>query len=97
VQTSSASNSAIVFLNTAAGFLNPFWMRNSIEILPGKIALPSGSGVEIMRGSTKQGFELVMQKSVDIKTGQILCRYDTSFGVVNLQPQMNGVMMFSQP
>jgi len=96
VQTASASNSAIVFLNTAAGFLNPFWMRNSIEILPGKIALPSGSGVEIMRGSTKQGFELVMQKSVDIKTGQILCRYDTSFGVVNLQPQMNGVMMFSQ-
>jgi hypothetical protein len=38
-----------------------------------------------------------MQKAVDIKTGQILCRYDTAFGVVNLQPQMNGVMMFSQP
>jgi hypothetical protein len=97
VQTATASNSAIVFLNTAAGFLNPFWMKNSIEILPGKVAIPSGAGVEVMRGSTKQGFELVMQKAVDIKTGQILCRYDTAFGVVNLQPQMNGVMMFSQP
>jgi hypothetical protein len=97
VQTATASNSAIVFLNTAAGFLNPFWMRNSVEVLPGKIALPTGSGVEVMRGSTKQGFELVMQKGVDIKTGQILCRYDVSFGVVNLQPQMNGVIMFSQP
>lgn len=97
VSTATASNSAIVFLNTAAGFLNPFWMKNSIEVLPGRIALPSGSGVEIMRGSTKQGFELVMQKGVDIKTGQILCRYDVAFGVVNLQPQMNGVMMFSQP
>lgn len=97
VSTATASNSAIVFLNTAAGFLNPFWMRNSIEILPGKVAIPSGAGVEVMRGSTKQGFELVMQKAVDIKTGQILCRYDTAFGVVNLQPQMNGVIMFSQP
>lgn len=97
ISTATASNSAIVFLNTAAGFLNPFWMKNSIEVLPGRIALPSGSGVEIMRGSTKQGFELVMQKAVDIKTGQILSRVDVSFGVVNLQPQMNGVMMFSQP
>lgn len=96
VSTATASNSAIVFLNTAAGFLNPFWMRNSIEILPGKIALPTGSGVEVMRSSTAQGFDLVMQKSVDIKTGQILTRFDIAFGVVNLQPQMNGVIMFSQ-
>jgi hypothetical protein len=96
VSTATASNSALVFLNTVVGFLNPFWMKNSVEVLPGRIALPAGSGVELMRGSTKQGFELVMQKGVDIKTGQILCRYDVAFGVVNLQPQMNGVMMFSQ-
>lgn len=97
VSTATASNSAIVFLNTAAGFLNPFWKKESIYILPGKVAVPSGAGVDLMRATTKQGFEVVMQKGVDIKTGQILTRFDIAWGVANAQPQMNGVIMFSQP
>jgi hypothetical protein len=97
VSTATASNSAIVFLNTAAGFLNPFWKKDSIYILPGKVAVPSGAGVELMKSTTKQGFEVVMQKAVDIKTGQILTRFDIAWGVANAQPQMNGVIMFGQP
>jgi hypothetical protein len=96
VQT-PAAGSAIVWLNTATGPMNPFWHKDSIEILPGRIAYPSDAGMAVMRGSTDQGLELVMVKQADIKTGKVLYRLDTLFGVVNLNPEMNGVVMFLQP
>ena len=95
--TSTASNAAIVFLNTATNSMNPFWYKDSIEILPGRYAVPSDAGAAVMRGSTDQGIELVMSKQFDVKTLKTLYRVDTVFGVVNKQPQMSGVMMFSQP
>ena len=95
--TSTASNAAIVFLNTATNSMNPFWHKDSIEILPGRYAVPSDAGAAVMRGSTDQGIELVMSKQFDVKTLKTLYRVDTVFGVVNKQPQMSGVMMFSQP
>ena len=95
--TSTASNAAIVFLNTAANFMNPFWHKDSIEILPGRYAVPSDAGAAVMRGSTDQGIELVMSKQFDIDNLKVKYRVDTVFGVVNKQPQMSGVMMFSQP
>ena len=39
---------------------------------------------------TTPGIEVVMQKQADIKTGKILYRLDTLFGVVNKQPEMTG-------
>ena len=95
--TSTASNAALVFLNTAAGSMNPFWHKDSIEILPGRYAVPDDAGAAVMRGSTDQGIELVMSKQFDVKTLKTLYRVDTVFGVVNKQPQMSGIIMFSQP
>lgn len=97
VANTTASNAAIVFLNTAAGSLNPFWQKDALEILPGRYAVPSDAGAAVMRASTDQGIELVMQKQYDINTMKTKYRIDTLFGVVNKQPQMSGVIMFSQP
>lgn len=97
VANTTASNAAIVFLNTAAGSLNPFWQKDALEILPGRYAVPSDAGAAVMRASTDQGIELVMQKQYDINTMKTKYRIDTIFGVVNKQPQMSGVIMFSQP
>ena len=94
--TSTASNAAIVFLNTVTGAMNPFWHKDSIEILPGRYAVPSDAGAAVMRGSTDQGVELTMSKQFDVKTLKTLYRVDMVFGVVNKQPQMSGIMMFSQ-
>ena len=96
VANTTASNAAIVFLNTAAGSLNPFWQKDALEILPGRYAVPSDAGAAVMRASTDQGIELVMQKQYDIDTMKTKYRIDTLFGVVNKQPQMSGVIMFSQ-
>ena len=96
VANTTASNAAIVFLNTVAGSLNPFWQKDALEILPGRYAVPSDAGAAVMRASTDQGIELVMQKQYDINTMKTKYRLDTLFGVVNKQPEMSGVIMFSQ-
>jgi len=95
--SSTASNAAIVFLNTAAGNMNPFWHKDSIEILPGRYAVPTDAGAAVMRAATDQGIELVMTKQYDINTMKTKYRMDTLFGVVNKQPEMSGIVMFAQP
>jgi len=96
VAASVSTTAAIVFLNTVTNFMNPFWHKDSLEILPGRLAIPSDAGAAVMRASTDQGFEVVMQKQFDIKTQKTAFRLDTLFGVVNKQPQMSGIIMFSQ-
>lgn len=97
VVNTAAVNSAIVFLNTAAASINPFWQRDSLEILPGHYAVPADSGAAVMRATTENGIEVVFQKFYDINTMKTKYRLDTLFGVVNKQPEMSGIMLFSQP
>jgi len=94
--TSKSATAAITWLNTAAAYLNPFWQKDAIEILPGRYAVPADAGTAVMRASTDQGIELVMQKWYDINTMKIKYRLDTLFGVVNKQPEMSGVILFNQ-
>ena len=91
-----AANSALVFLNTVAAYANPFWQKDAMEILPGRYAVPTDAGTAVMRASTDQGIELVWQKFYDINTMKTKYRLDTLFGVVNKQPEMSGIMLFSQ-
>ena len=89
-----AANSAIVWLNTAIRAANPFWHKEAIEILPGRYAVPTDAGASVMRATTDQGIELVMQKQYDINTMRTKYRLDTLYGVVNKQPEMSGIITF---
>lgn len=92
-----ASGAAITFQNTADANINPFWLKDAIEILPGRYEVPTDAGAEVMRGSTDQGIELVMTKQFDINTWRTKFRIDALYGVVNKQPEMTGIMLFAQP
>ncbi|MES2346262.1 MAG: P22 phage major capsid protein family protein [Pseudomonadota bacterium] len=96
VINTAASNSAIVFLNTVAAAVNPFWQKDAIEILPGRYAVPTDAGTAVMRSTTDQGLEVVMQKFYDINTMKTKYRWDTRWGVCMKQPEMAGIMLFSQ-
>ncbi len=96
VVNTKAAASAIVFLNTVSAYANPFWQKDALEILPGRYAVPTDAGTAVMRASTDQGIELVMQKFYDIDTMKTKYRLDTLFGVVCKQPEMAGLVMFSQ-
>ena len=92
----ASGTAGITFQNTVTGNMNPFWQKDSLEILPGRYAVPSDAGVAVMRAATDQGIELVMTKQYDINTMKTKYRLDTLYGVVNKQPEMSGIVMFSQ-
>ena len=96
VTATPATGAALVWLNIAAGAMNPFWHRDSIELLPASLSIPSDAGAAVMRATTDQGIEVVMQKQFDINTQKTKYRWDVLYGVVNVNPEMNGIMMFSQ-
>lgn len=96
VINTKAANSALVFLNTTTAAANPFWHKDSMEILPGRYAVPSGAGAAVLRSSTTNGIEVVMTKWYDGNTMKTKYRWDTLFGVVNKQPEMSGILLFGQ-
>jgi hypothetical protein len=83
-------------LNSTTAPINCFWQKDALEILPGRYAVPSDAGVAVMRASTDQGIELVMQKQYDVNTMKTKYRLDTLYGVVNKQPEMSGILLFNQ-
>ena len=96
VTATPANGAAITFLNTVTAPMNCFWHRDAIELLPASLAVPTDAGADIMRATTDQGVELVMQKQFDINTQKTKYRWDTLFGVVMVNPEMAGIMLFSQ-
>jgi hypothetical protein len=96
VINTKAANSAIVFLNTVAAPVNCFWQKDAIEILPGRFAVPSDAGASVLRATTENGMEVIMSKQVDINTLKTKLRVDTRYGVCAKQPEMMGIILFSQ-
>ena len=94
--TATSATAGINFLNVAASNINPFWRKDSIELLPGRYAVPDGAGVDVLRASTDQGIELVMTKKFDPLTFQTLYTLDTLYGVVMTNPEMAGILLFNQ-
>jgi hypothetical protein len=94
--TATSATADINFLNVAASNINPFWRKDSIELLPGRYAVPDGAGVDVLRASTDQGIELVMTKKFDPLTFQTLYTLDTLYGVVMTNPEMAGILIFNQ-
>jgi hypothetical protein len=92
----AAAGRAMNRLNTTTAPVNCFWQKDALEILPGRYSVPSDAGVAVMRASTDQGIELVMQKQYDVNTMKTKYRLDTLFGVVNKQPEMSGILLFNQ-
>jgi hypothetical protein len=92
-----ANGATITFLNTATAAMNPFWHRDALEILPGKLAIPSDAGMATMSATTDNGITVSMSKQAGITNLLTRYRMDVLFGVVNKQPEMSGIVMFSQP
>ena len=95
VKTPSAT-SAVTWLNIDAAVMNPFWQKGSLEILPGGYEIPTDAGASVMKGKTPSGIEIAMTKWYVGETMDVRYRIDTRFGVVNLNPEMSGILLFDQ-
>ena len=87
---------AITFLNTTTADYNCFWHKSAIELLPGRLAIPENAGVAVMRASTEQGLEVVMQKQFNIASSLTEYRVDVLFGTAVLNTEMCGILLFDQ-
>lgn len=96
VTATPANGAAITFLNTVTAKVNPFWVKNCIELLPASLAIESNVSVVVRRATTDQGIEVVLQKWFDGDVQRYKYRWDVLFGTVNLQPEMSGIILFSQ-
>jgi hypothetical protein len=93
---STSATAAITFLNLAATTLNPFWHKDSIELLVGRYSVPTNQGAAVIKSTTKQGLEVVMTKQFTANSYESAFFVDTFFGTVNKNPEMNGVQFFGQ-
>jgi hypothetical protein len=91
-----AAAAAIVFLNKADADVNVFWHKDSLELLPGRLVVPSAAGVSTMQAATKNGLQITATKFFDINKNKELFRVDTLFGTVCKNPEMCGIQLFSQ-
>lgn len=96
VTSTPAAGAAITWLNTATASANPFWHRDAIELIPARYAVPTDAGAAVMRATTDNGIEVVMQKQYDINTMRTKYRLDTMFGVAMVNPEMAGILLFNQ-
>ena len=96
VDSTPANGAALVFLNTVEAAVNPFWYKDSIELLPGQFEVDTSSGLAVIKSTTMQGVTITMSKQTDIKTLDTFYRLDIFYGVVMKQPEMAGIMQFSQ-
>ncbi len=94
----AANASAIAVVNHNNAKVNTFWSNDSIEIYEARFAMPDEdmAGISTMRGSTDSGIEILFAKSGEIDDLTAKYRLTMNFGVTNLQPQMNGIQLFSQ-
>lgn len=93
---STSGTAAITFLNTADAHANPFWCKDSVELIPGSYEVPDDQGVDVVSATTEQGLQLVMSREFSGSKFQSTLYLDCFFGVVNLNPEMNGIMLFNQ-
>ena len=96
--TGAAGGAAITAINTTTARVNSFWIKDSIEIYEGRLALPESdfAGLNTMTGSTDSGIQLILAKQGEINDLTAKYRWTIYFGVTNLQPTMNGIQLFNQ-
>lgn len=96
VTATPASNAALTWLNTTAASVNPFWQGDCFEIMPGRYRPKTDSGLAIMSSTSENGITVTMARQGRIGDLSTQYRWDVFFGLVNKQPEMSGLMMFSQ-
>ena len=96
--TAEAQNNAVIsFINVFTNQTNPFFINNSIEVFGGRLAFDEDmAGVAVMRQMTDTGIEIIFAKQGNVQTGKSTYRLTIFFGVTNLNPEMNGILIGNQ-
>lgn len=98
VSALGASGAAITILNTADQNPSIFWRKNSVELIRGNFdGLNMQGGARFMKATTKKlGLPIAMLYWLDGKSVVYAVKWLIFFGVNNLNPEMNGIILPNQ-
>lgn len=96
VTAAPSNGDTITFLNTVAGEVTPFWQGDAMQILPGRLAPRTDSGMAVIQATTDNGFQLTMTRQGEINTLTTKYRVDAIWGAFAANPEMMGIELFSQ-
>lgn len=97
VSATPANGAAITWLNTTTAELNPFFIRNSLLLLPGSFTVEPEDGWHTMRATTpKLGIAIQYTRQGDINTLNAKMRWDIDYGTSLTDPEKAGAMSFGQ-
>lgn len=100
--TTTASNAAITFLNTASAGYNVAFQEDAVLIVPGRMDNTAemnemmNTTTATVRYTTDSGIELINYMWFDATTKNFYSTTDGFWGVSVLDPEQCGVMMFNQ-
>ena len=97
VTIAAIDEAPLTFLNTKTVQTNPFFINDSIEVFGGRLSFDEDmAGVAVMRQMTDTGIEIIFAKQGNVITGKSTYRLTIFFGVTNLNPEMNGILIGNQ-
>jgi hypothetical protein len=97
VTATPANGAAITWLNTVTAELNPFFVKDSLLLVPGSYTVDPQDGWQTLRAVTpKFGIAIQYTRQGDINTLNVKARWDIDFGTAFLNPQFGGAIAFNQ-
>jgi hypothetical protein len=96
VSATPANGAALTWLNTTAAELNPFFVRDSLLLVPGSYAVDPEDGWSTMRATTELGLGITYTRQGEINDLSVKVRWEVDFGTSLLNTQFAGVEMFGQ-
>lgn len=96
VTATPANGAAITWLNTTSAQVNPFWVKDSLLLLPGSYSVDPEDGWQVMRATTDLGVALTYTRQGNINDLSVKARFDIDFGTALTAPNMAGVELFNQ-
>lgn len=92
----AANGAALTFLNNSTRPANIFWNQGSVALDYGRLAFPTGEGVQVMTATTKQGVPLIMSYMFDQMRGKTNIRFTTLYATTVLDPEQCGIILANQ-
>jgi hypothetical protein len=96
VTATPANAAAITWLNTTTAEVNPFFVKDSLLLIPGSYQVDSEVGWSVMRATTDLGIAITYTRQGEINDLTVKGRWDIDFGTALLNPQMAGATAFAQ-
>lgn len=96
VTATPANGAAITWLNTVTAPLNPFFVRDTLLLLPGSFSVDPEDGWQTMRATTDLGIAIQYTRQGQINDLSVKARFDIDFGTALTAPNMAGVELFNQ-